>query len=110
MLPTAGYFRTIPCPFYKDDRPCQRSYCHFKHIKAEKLEKAKETSKQSSAPTYKPTPISQLNNETDSFVPTYNPTPIIKTEENIDFPLIDSILNPTEPVKEKHHDKKSKKN
>ena len=109
MLPTAGYFRTIPCPFYTDDRPCRRSYCHFKHIKEEKQEKAKETS--NPAPSYKPTPISQLSHETaeDSFIPTYNPTPIIKTEENIDFPLIDSILNPTEPVKERHHDKKSKK-
>ena len=114
MLPTAGYFRTIPCPFYTDDKPCRRPYCHFKHIKHEN-QKSKEV-----LPGYKPTPISQLNyqpsNEEDSFVPSYNPTPIVKTEaadENIDFSLIDSMLNPPpdpdpEPVKEKHH-KKSKK-
>ena len=78
MLPTAGYFRTIPCPFYTDDKPCRRPYCHFKHIKHEN-QKSKEV-----LPGYKPTPISQLNyqpsNEEDSFVPSYNPTPIVKTE------------------------------
>ena len=106
MLPTAGYFRTIPCPFYTDDKPCKRPYCHFKHIKHEK-QKSKEL------PVYKATPISQCNYQpsNEEFVPSYNPTPIVKTEteENIDFSLIDSMLNPDpEPVKEKHH-KKSKK-
>ena len=108
MLPTAGYFRTIPCPFYTDDKPCKRPYCHFKHIKHEK-QKSKEL------PVYKATPISQCNYQpsNEEFVPSYNPTPIVKTEteENIDFSLIDSMLNPPpdpEPVKEKHH-KKSKK-
>ena len=117
MLPSAGYFRTIPCPFYTDDKPCRRPYCHFKHIKTEK----QRSSKNDQVATYKPTPISQCNyqpsSENSSFVPSYNPTPIVKTEpedENIDFSLIDSILNPPqdndpEPVKEKHHHKKSKK-
>merc|ERR1712062_402928 len=94
-----------PCPFYTDDKPCKRPYCHGKHIKHEK-QKSKEL------PVYKATPISQCNYQpsNEEFVPSYNPTPIVKTEteENIGFSLIDSMLKDPEPVKEKHH-KKSKK-
>ncbi|KAK2718702.1 RNA exonuclease 1 homolog [Artemia franciscana] len=31
MFPSAGYFRSINCPFY-DDEGCERIYCHFRHV------------------------------------------------------------------------------
>ena len=31
MLPTAGYFKTIPCPYFIDNGNCTRAFCHYKH-------------------------------------------------------------------------------
>lgn len=30
MLPSRGYFRDIPCPYYEEDN-CDRPFCHFQH-------------------------------------------------------------------------------
>ncbi|XP_066598296.1 RNA exonuclease 1 homolog isoform X2 [Prorops nasuta] len=32
MLPSAGYFKVINCPFYENGS-CERPYCHFKHLR-----------------------------------------------------------------------------
>lgn len=36
MLPSKGYFSSIPCPFY-DTGDCIRPHCHFRHSKKDKV-------------------------------------------------------------------------
>lgn len=61
MLPTAGHFREIDCPYFESG--CGRPYCHFKHRK--KIPETPEIPPPPSAtpdevPTYNPTPKSEL--------------------------------------------------
>ncbi|XP_046405797.1 RNA exonuclease 1 homolog [Ischnura elegans] len=42
MLPSSGYFQTINCPFY-DSGLCDRSYCHYRHVKKDPSSSAKES-------------------------------------------------------------------
>ncbi len=83
MLPSAGYFKAIPCPFYQSTL-CVRPYCQFKHVGQEDKHQAKETTATSHIPvtlasgssfSYEPTPIPRAGNP-DYSVPTYSPTPI----------------------------------
>ena len=32
MFPSSGYFRALPCPYFRQDE-CDRPHCHFKHSK-----------------------------------------------------------------------------
>ena len=59
MLPSAGYFKTILCPFFENSRECPRPYCHYKHIKSEKNSVDSKTSLHNGL-SYRPTPLSQL--------------------------------------------------
>ena len=82
MLPTAGYFRTILCPFYEENRTCQRPFCHFKHdqnkfAEVKNLKKVDAAPKERNAFSYQPTPLSLLGQSVSS-APTYSPTPIAK--------------------------------
>ena len=81
MLPSAGYFKSVLCPFFEDNRDCPRSYCHYKHIKKEKntITKPSSSSAQNGL-SYKATPLALLGQdaqESEEEVPTYNPTPIV---------------------------------
>ena len=31
MLPSSGYFKTLPCPFFSENEQCSRPFCHYKH-------------------------------------------------------------------------------
>ena len=37
MLKSAGYFKTLPCPFFAENESCARPFCHYKH-ETKKLE------------------------------------------------------------------------
>ena len=83
MLPSAGYFKTILCPFFEDNHECPRTFCHYKHIKNEKStidnNKTKNTAS-SNGFSYRPTPLSLLGQDGYSEPPAYNPTPITPTK------------------------------
>ena len=83
MLPSAGYFKTILCPFFEDNHECPRTFCHYKHIKNEKStidkNKTKDTAS-SNGFSYRPTPLSLLGQDGYSEPPAYNPTPITPTK------------------------------
>ena len=89
MLPSAGYFKTILCPFFEDNHECPRTFCHYKHIKKEKSTVDKNKTKNTASSngfSYRPTPLSLLGQDKDVEPPAYNPTPIkatkIKEEPN----------------------------
>ena len=80
MLPSAGYFKSVLCPFFEDKRDCPRAYCHYKHIKKEKNTITKPSQSTQNGLSYKATPLSLLGQEaqeSEEEVPTYNPTPIV---------------------------------
>ena len=31
MLPSAGYFKTLLCPYFNENDSCSRPFCHYKH-------------------------------------------------------------------------------
>ena len=83
MLPSAGYFKTILCPFFEDNHECPRTFCHYKHIKNEKSTIDKNKTKNTASSngfSYRPTPLSLLGQDGYSEPPTYNPTPITPTK------------------------------
>lgn len=125
MLPTTGHFKHIDCPYYV--KSCDRPYCHFRHRKKGTEPGETSSSGASAAPTYNPTPKSQLANVKShipiSYVPdlavrsdrnssryqlsndkpTYNPTPLnmLPSKIALDEPSI--TYNPT-PIKETSED------
>ena len=83
MLPSAGYFKTILCPFFEDNHECPRTFCHYKHIKNEKSTIDKNKTKNTASSngfSYRPTPLSLLGQDGYSEPPAYNPTPITPTK------------------------------
>ena len=87
MLPSAGYFKTILCPFFEDNHECPRTFCHYRHLKREKStvdkNKTKNTTASSNGFSYRPTPLSLLGQDKGGIAeepPAYNPTPITPTK------------------------------
>lgn len=80
MLPSAGYFKTILCPFYSGNESCSRPFCHYKHEKETNY--AKKLS-------YKPTPIHLLDEKNPV---SYEPTPLSKIAEDKKHDLVSRII------------------
>ncbi|XP_030369608.1 RNA exonuclease 1 homolog isoform X2 [Scaptodrosophila lebanonensis] len=74
MLPSTGLFRSIACPYFDSSGsgtkasgdssdvtsfPCERPFCHFKHVRKEDSEAAP-PAEPDKVPNYKPTPAPKL--------------------------------------------------
>ncbi len=107
MLPSAGYFKTLPCPFWVDLNSCPRPYCHYKHdktslhrprpSKAKSEEKSKSSTSGNKKPaknlSYKPTPLSLLKSEQDQTCLVYKPTPIKESKKAKKHDIVSEILD-----------------
>ncbi|XP_058453990.1 RNA exonuclease 1 homolog [Malaya genurostris] len=81
MLPAAGLFRSVNCPFFEKDL-CTRPYCHFRHIKPEIPATA----------TYSATPKSILN-KTNSNLATVSDGPL-KKKPKLEYIPMPTIIAP----------------
>jgi len=107
MLPSSGYFKTLPCPFFSENETCSRPFCHYKHeVKAvpncEKKIKVEVTNikqePENEPVSYKPTPM-----------PSYNPTPLALLGQKKSLPQPDySISYQPTPLKEIKREKELK--